>query len=174
MPAQILRGSLLTLWPLLKAWLAKQTGVPADRVLLRRKSRRRPAAPHHTADRDLEVHLGGSSVDQPLVHGGGRANTALCRRVVVTCRSRCELGDIDQEEAQLTHATLGHYVLEELVIDALQLWFAEDAQVNEYLQHPLHVLSVGDAEEDPLDEDWTASDVTAEMTYLSNLDQARQ
>lgn len=131
----VLRSSLSRVLDAVKDWLVAQLGLPATRVL---KVARDPRlVPHLNGDQDILLRPRGFT---PVAANRGRDDCRIHRRLSVVIRSRLELDEADQDEKWLEHATGGAVVFEEDVLDALQGWLPEDANLSTLFFEPVFVL----------------------------------
>lgn len=154
------------------AGLAQYAGVPKSRVKLWRSDADLP--PLADADNDLVVQVSGPVPDEPVVIGAGRVDTRITRHVTVTARTRCELDELSTAQVRLLDANLGHYALEEAVIDAMQMLDFQDKQGNQLLVQPIRLVPSQGARAVPRSAQWTATALVFEVVYEAALDQARQ
>jgi hypothetical protein len=132
--ATVLRSSLTAIIPRLRTQLAAVTGLPEGRV---RYVARQQKTPHFSAPRDLLIEDAGFEGDPG---NSDRHDCRLLRRLAVTIRTRCELGEADADEPWALDADEGNIAFEELVIDAVQNFFPEDDDRNILTYEPMKVL----------------------------------
>lgn len=85
--------------------------------------------PHTTGDREILLVPGDERVDLSSM-GAGRIERRVARAMRVVIRTRCGLDEGNRDTNWLNNATLGHYALEDAVIDALDTFLAVDGSSN--------------------------------------------
>lgn len=78
-------------------------------------------APHHLAGQDVLL----CPREEPIGEGdagGGRYTGLRVRHLDIAVRTRLWVDNPDSDLARLTDVSLGHFVVEDLVADALHLW----------------------------------------------------
>lgn len=101
--------------------------------------------------------------------GGGRHYKRLRRLLHVTACTRVGVDAAGEEGAALTDAEQGHLYLEEVIVDALELWTPRDADGVNLLYEPMRLVEEsGDAERDPdLARDVIRSTLVFETRYAA-------
>jgi hypothetical protein len=136
----------------------------------------RDQVPKFTADRDVLIRVGRLSVLSGTVQGAGRVATRAQRMVSVTPRTRLSLDESDRDEEWLTNATLGHFLLEEQIIDALHLFFPLDANgVAPFLVEPMRLMEGDQPGRDrQMPQMFGDTSLVYECVYMVTLDQEMQ
>ncbi len=131
-----------------------------------------PAAnvPHTQGDQDVLVRLMNENPNEGFIEGGGRVVDYRYRTLEITVRSRTYLDDVQQDLVRLTDSTLGHIVLEDAVVNALQCIQIGDSSQN-LLTEPMTVGSISTPEKDRDDPNWVSSSLSVKVPYSRNLDQ---
>lgn len=171
MPA-VVRSTIGDIVTVLLALLAKYTGIPATRIKLWRSGAQLP--PAMDGDNDLVVQVSAPTPDTDSVTGAGRVDTRLTRTVTVSVRTRCELDEASADPVRLLDLNIGHYALEEKVIDALQVAFVSLA-ADDLLVQPARMSTGAGAAPAPVfhSSNWTVSALPFEIVYESKLTQDR-
>jgi hypothetical protein len=163
---------MLEILPFLEARLREVTGLPAVRI--------NPwvgeEAPHLQADHDLVLRLRGITPVGSWLDGGGRVTCHLTERLEVGVRTRLALDDAGSARVWLTHATLGHLRLRNLVLDALVHFIPEDADgdaltTSEIKLSPAQPPKAEGRAKQPVN--WGEERLAFEVSYLQDLDPPR-
>lgn len=162
-------SDLSTILPVVTAKIAEITGLDASRVVV---SVLQPEdVPTVAAAQDVIVRLMGELPDEGIIHGSGRYDDRRHRTLEVSVRTRLHLDQIGQNLQQLTHASLGHLRMEDLVVEALEL-YSVAGTAGDVLTAPLRVgrlTTPGKLRSNP---DWICSTFTVECEYSRDLDAA--
>lgn len=106
--------------------------------------------------------------------GGGRFYNLAERRITVTLRTRLALDESTQDVEWTTNPTLGHYVTEHALFDALEMWQADDVDGNLLLNEPVHLEEASAAEKPAAERGWGQAGYSFDACFLLDLDQAIQ
>jgi hypothetical protein len=163
------RDILLSLAPRL---VAKGVVADASRVLI---VARRKKTPHFAAVQDVLVRPAGFRVQIPWADTEGRVGMLIRRTILLTPRTRMELDQADQDIDLLTDASLGHFVFEEAIINALHLYQPLDGAGDALTIEPMHLTQGDDAaKEDEKSQGWGYATLNLEASYFLAVDQADQ
>lgn len=155
--------------------LAKQIG-DAKRVYVVAGRRNAKDIPNLVGDRDLIIRVGGFMCDPGHEAAAGRSNTILRRRLDVILRSRTATDPTGSDLQWLTKEGLGHLEYEDAIMDVIQMWLGNVADVGNEATEPLlmvgdgepaRILSGSDADRDfqSADGKWGTSALTVEIVY---------
>ncbi len=165
-----------TILRLLKAQLVSVTGLDPSRVHI--TARDANQMPHDSGDRDLIIRPMYERPTPGMLEGGGRKNDRRFREVQIIPRSRAYLDPVDSDEVRLTDGTLGLLALEDMVVDALEMFqVTQTVQATgavNTLTFPIFVEGPTAPEPDRDDENWVHSTFTLQIQYQRLLDQTWQ
>lgn len=171
--ATFLRSSLSVIVPLIKAQIASSVGIDLTYVKVVAGNRK---VPFFEGGPDVVLRLGGESPDVGVIDGAGRIDNRRTRTITAECRSRAYLDTVDSDETRLLDVTgLGHILFCDNVVNALELFIAQDGS-NNALTLPLRVGRCGDPTPDPQDPtgNWLTSKFTVDVEYELDVDQSIQ
>lgn len=158
---------LATVLPVLTARLVRVTGLDATRVALSVW----PAdeVPTFAADQDVIVRVMGERPEQGVIEGAGRYDDRRERSLEVAVRTRVQLDQAGQALQLLTHASLGHLRMEDLVVEALQL-FSPPSRRGGVLAAPLFAGRWTAPQRMKSNPDWVWSTLDVPLSYVRDLD----
>lgn len=149
------------------ARLAETTELDESRIIL---SIIQPEdVPTFAAFQDVVVRAMSEMPDSGAVHGAGRHHDLRERTIEVSARTRVQLDQTAQALAQLTDATLGHLILENLIVEALQEWLAPGSD-GDVLTAPMEVGRLTTPARLRTNPDWVCSTFTVNFQYVRDLD----
>jgi hypothetical protein len=96
--------------------------------------------------------------------GGGRYVMRRQRDVAIYPRTRVWLDEAPQDAVHITDASLGHWALEDLIIDYVQAWFALDSSLNA-ISEPFVCKGIGEPARDHRDKGWISSRIDCAFVY---------
>lgn len=135
----------------------------------------RDQTPAHQAEHLIILRPRGfTTARNPGADGEGRIVGKVKRILAVHLRVRQARDEPDRDTEWLLDETNGYLDFEDLVLDALDLFWPADAQGNDLLAEPMRVLDASDVAKDPRDSMWGDGTLYFEMQYMADLDQARQ
>jgi hypothetical protein len=110
-------------------------------------------------------------VFQEIAVPGGRIDTRVERTLHVRVLTRLALDEPDRDSTWIKDKTLGHFVLEESVCDALQNFQPTDTDGNWLVDRPLHLANTDNAETDEDEPGWGHSIIQVNLAYILPLTQ---
>lgn len=160
---------LLALQAQLVGWTA--IGLTADRIFFSTVI----DPPHTTGDREILLVPENEHVDLSSI-GAGRVERRVVRYMRVVIRTRCGLDEGNRDTAWLNNATLGHYALEDAVIDALDTFLAVDGNGNALTFEPIRYKGLQGPVRTNVDRasGYGYSVAAFEVPYIRTLDQTMQ
>lgn len=168
------RSSINDILAAVKAQLASYTGLDSGRIF--EVARRR--VPHFGAERDILLRPGRADPMDPMIEGGGRVDARVRRRLETVIRTRLELDQPDRDRIWLTETenARGHFQFEELVIDALEMFFPADSDGNHLTTEGMRFQGIGEPDKDERSEEkgWGESTIVWLLEYELPLDQSVQ
>ncbi len=166
----VLRTTLNAVLNAIDAYLQLALTFPPERVLLvgRDEINYDPQA-----DQYLLLRARKGSWDKAR-DGGGRFENRHRRRITVTLRTRLSLDESSQDALWLTDPTLGHNVTEHALFNALEMWQAEDSNLNLLLLEPVHLDEATAAERPAKEYGWGDAAYSFDALYDLDLDQSIQ
>ena len=161
--ATVIRSSLRGILSAIKAQIISGVPLPAARVLVSVRKQ----VPHFQADQDVVIRPRGFKIEKIITDQVGRWETTLRRRIDFTCRTRLGVDESDRDESWLQHASFGHILLEEKVVDAMQEFFPADASGNHLVREPMLLTDGLDPDKEQDDElvEWGQSTVSFDVVY---------
>jgi hypothetical protein len=129
--------------------------------------------PHHRGDKDVLLIPGDETPDADVIEGGGRVVNLRYRKLEVVPRMRRHLDRAEADLIRLTDESLGFLAFEDSVLDACEIFMAEDASQN-VVALPAPCGRVGRPRKDRQDGNWVSSTIDVTLGYLRDLDQSRQ
>lgn len=127
--------------------------------------------PPFGAPQDVLVRVRGETPDEGIIDGTGRWDNRRRRILDVACRTRVSLDEEGGDLARLTHESLGHVLLEDLVVEALEIFNAPDPdEAGSLITAPLRVGRLTDPQRMAKFPDWVFSVFTVEAEYSRDLD----
>jgi hypothetical protein len=97
--------------------------------------------PHFDADQDVLIYPQRFTSDQAQADHAGRIDTRVVRMVHIILRTRMELDESNRQVSILTTPSLGHFALEDAILDALQIFFPLDSNGNQLTYEPMRVYT---------------------------------
>lgn len=125
-------------------------------------------APRYAAFQDILLRPMGEEPDVGNIDGAGRYDNRRTRQFEVAVRTRVALDQSDRDHARLTDESLGHIVLEDLVVEALELFHLEDDD-SDVLAAPLRVGRLSMPQRLRSDAHWVFSAFVCEAEYRRDL-----
>lgn len=154
----------------LQAKLIAALTFPAERVLLlaRDGESHRPQADQYVSIRSRAQRWDRSRT------GAGRFDNRVRRRLTVTLSTRLLLDESSEDTDWMTHATLGHFVTEQALFDALEMWQPTNDDGDVLLFEPVHLEEATQAEKLRTDEGWGDAAYSFDACFVLDLDQTVQ
>ncbi len=118
---------------------------------------------------DVIVRIMGETPDEAAIDGAGRWHNLRTRSFQVGARSRVSLDEAGSDLSRMTHESLGHVLLEDLVVEALEL-FNAPGENDDVITAPIRVGRLTDPARMKKFDDWVWSSFTVEATYVRDLD----
>lgn len=106
--------------------------------------------------------------------GAGRLDTRFERRVSIKLRTRLMVDVPYDDTAWATDPNLGHLDTEHMLFDCFECYQVTDAQQNWLVDRPMRCKSVTGGQKDRKGPGWGESTVSADVTYILDLNQAYQ
>ncbi len=158
--------------PLLQARVMAVTGWPAERVLVWRakRSQQWEEAHHINADQYCAIRPGAQNNYAPSFEGGGRYDIRASRKVIVVLWTRAALDELTTDELSLSDDTLGHFVHELAIVNALAGFQPMDADQNIYSTCPMEPGSITESVAGSKDDDWTRSELSFDLQFCVSVD----
>jgi hypothetical protein len=128
--------------------------------------------PHTMGDSDILLRPMRISPTQPK--GAGRVERRVRRLLKVIVRTRLALDEVDRDFAWLEDASLGHFVMEEAVVNWLDTFQPTDGSGNALTFEPLDWVPSSQPEKEKADSSWGRSELFFEIPYILTLDQSLQ
>lgn len=153
-----------------KAHLVKTLGIAGHRI----KLSARDSLPPFSGSQDLILRPRNPTPAPEWESGAGRVATVFQRPLGVIIRTRLSTDTSDDDSQWLTNTSLGHFQMEEKVVDALQMWFPEDSRGNHLVIQPLRMIPSPPVEKDQPETGWGRSDLEFLILYAVDLDQSIQ
>lgn len=122
---------------------------------------------HVNAEQDVLLRAMGESPEAGI-EGGGRYVNRRKRTLEVVLRTRLWVDEAHTDTKRLTDASLGHWALEDLVVDALEHWFPLDS-AGDALSEPVECKGISMPRKDRKDKGWISSRLDASFVYLRDL-----
>jgi hypothetical protein len=160
----------------IKTQLVTYTGIPEHRVLLRARHKQAKTT-HPVQGRQYLVIR--PYLPRPIgewTEAAGRVNKGVSRPVEIIARTRLGLDQMDRDDNFLLNEDEGHFLLEELVFDALEMFMPEDADTNIIVARPIRCIPSPEPtdKDEPVDPQWGSSSLFFDVWYQLDLDQSRQ
>lgn len=120
---------------------------------------------------EQQVILSGGPITPPFeTTGEGRVSSYIYRRVTFTIRTDSNLDEANKDDVRLMDPNLGHWMLEDAIFAASQLWDVVDANGNQLIKEPMRLVGGTEAGMDTQkNPGWTVSKMHFEVAYLPNL-----
>ncbi|MDE2105775.1 MAG: hypothetical protein KGL39_51600 [Patescibacteria group bacterium] len=163
-----IRASLKDILLLIQTQVVAITGLDISRVIITAKSPDQVL--HAGATEDILLRVMGERPDTNQIDGAGRIVNNRLRTVQVVVRTKVALDPTGQDQVHLTDPTLGHFVLEDSVVDALEEFFPLDINGNLLTAVPVRIGPWGLPTPDREDDTWLSSTADLEIVYTRNLD----
>jgi hypothetical protein len=146
-----------------------------DRIFIIAPEETADYPPFTQGDNDLVVKLHGIRPEQEVIAAAGRIDSRFHRILSVTVRSRLGVDETTRDYTWLTDAQLGHFALEEAVIDSLHIgWTPTDDAGNVLVVQPVRLVSVSDTVKSQQTNDWGMSRLDFDIYFQQALDQTQQ
>ena len=166
--AEWARSSLRPILLAIVSRLAEITEIASTRVILTVLPP--DEVPPFGAPQDVLVRVRGEHPDEAAIDGTGRWHNLRHRSLDVACRSRVSLDEAGRDYYRLTDETLGHVLLEDLVVEALEL-FNVPGDNDDLLTAPLRVGRLTDPQRMKAPHhEWVFSVFSVDVTYVRDLD----
>lgn len=127
--------------------------------------------PKAQAEQQVFLRPGAFIVDQGEVKGAGRVHTPLVRILEVLVDNRVSLDTATSDEIWLTDASRGYIPLEELILDAFQMFFPEDSNQDLLTAEPIRELAGDMSAKEIQKPGWGDDYLRFEVRYLPPLNQ---
>lgn len=154
-----------------RLWLISETGLDATRVFISVLSPE--DTPVYGAPQDIILSWKAEEPDEGIIDGAGRYDNRRKRTLEVTCRTRLALDPGNQDHSRLTDESLGHFALEDSIVDALELYQPGEGDTIDVLAAPLRVGRLTEPKRRRGDGHWVYSTFTVSVEYRRDLDITR-
>lgn len=149
----------------LRDWVVSQTGLDDTRVIITVLDAE--ATPRFGAPQDILLRPLDESPEVGIIDGAGRFDNRRRKRFQVCVRTRLLLDSTGQDYTRLTDASLGHTIMEDAVVDALELYWPSDG--SDALCSPVRVGKLSDPKRIRDDPDWVWSGFDCDFEYTRDL-----
>jgi hypothetical protein len=163
----VLRASLTAILPLIETQVVAVTGLSSSQVY----STAQKNPPIYEGDHVVQIRPTGFTVQTDQSFPEGRLDTRITRDLAVKVVTRLGLDEPDRDRVWLEDQTLGHIVLEESVINALQNFWPTDVNGNVLTTNPIQLAPASDPETEEDEPGWGSSLVTFQVSYILPLNQ---
>lgn len=161
--ATVIRSKFRTILKLMKQRLIDKGVVTNERVVITAPGKRKGPSDEY-ADKYVELQPDSELTQIEIYHGAGRLDFRMTRKVRAIVWTRLELDEPNEDEALLTDPALGHFEVEDNVIDALAGYHPEDVDQNALTVGPLHIIPISAPDLQGTD-DWAMSVIGIEIIY---------
>ena len=126
--------------------------------------------PHYNAEQDVLLAPKSERPDVGAIDGGGRYDNIRYRTLDLVARTRLFLDLTGRDPSRLTDTSLGHFALEDKIVDAVELFFTVDANQN-CLALPMRVGTISEPRREARENNnWVYSTFNVEFEYQRLLD----
>lgn len=150
------------------AYLADQTGLDPSRVFITVMTP--DDTPRFGAAQDILLRPMSEEPDVGIIDGAERFDNRRIRSIEVSIRTRLFLDQAGQDSARLTDVSLGHFQMEDKVVDALEFYYPSDGDTNNALSLPFRVGRLTAPQRLRDDANWLFSTFTVAVQYMRDLD----
>lgn len=165
----VLRSSFRDILSDVRTHLVEQTGLDDHLV---RVIAREALPPEFLGSQHIILRPRNPEPQQEWVEGAGRVATVIRRNLAVILRTPGLRDQSDQDTHWLSDATDGHFVLEEAIVDALQMYFPDSDNQDHLVIEPMRLVpSTAPSKEYP---QWGITDLEFSILYSLSLDQTIQ
>lgn len=152
--------------PIILARLVTITGLDQTRIAITVLEPEK--VPLFAATQDVLVRVMDEVPNEGVIDGGGRWENWRTRFLQISVRTRVQLDPAGQNLVQLTDASLGHLALEDLVIEAMEL-FSTPGDNGDVLTAPLRTGRFAKPEQMKQNPAWVYSTCDVEALYRREL-----
>ena len=141
--ATVVRSNPVTWLPKIQERIRFVVGFPSERVKI--VVRKNVPFSH---PQDILIRLGSFRIDEGITFEAGRVATIIHRELFVTIRTKLAIDESEVDTQWVLHPTLGHFQIEDKVLDALQMFQPVDSSDNWLLTEPRKLISGPEPEKD--------------------------